>query len=126
MNARLAFCKDENGQTAAEFALVLIVFLALVFGTLGLSFAVWANETLQFATEAAARCASVTPTVCNSQSTVQSYGTSHYSGPNIFPITFNYSKSGSCGNQVTATATIPLDAVVVDLSVPLSASACFP
>lgn len=125
MRGALIFLNDEHGATAAEFGLVLIVFLALVFGIIGLSDTIWANTTLQVATEAAARCASVTPTVCNSPSTIQSYGTSHYKGPSIGP-TFTYTAGASCGHKVSGAATIPLDAVVVNLSVPLSASACFP
>jgi Flp pilus assembly pilin Flp len=122
MQARLAFCKDENGQTAAEFALVLIVFLGLVFGTLGLSFAVWANETLQYAAEATARCLSVTPSSC---ANVQTYGLSQYAGPNISPV-FSQPSSPGCGHPVKAIATIPLDAVVVSTSISLTALACFP
>jgi Flp pilus assembly pilin Flp len=119
------FWRNEHGATAAEFGLVLIVFLALVFGIIGLSDTIWANSTLQVATEAAARCASVTPTVCKDNGTINSYGNSHYLGPNITP-SFSLNASASCGNQVSASATIPLDAVVVDLSVPLTATACFP
>lgn len=119
------FLKDERGASSAEFGLVLIVFLSLVFAIIGLSIDIWANETLQFATEAAARCASVTPSVCSGQSTIQTYGTSHYLGPAISP-TFTYSPGSACGHQVTASATIPLDAIVISKSISLSASACFP
>jgi len=125
MRKLLNFLNDDHGASTAEFGLVLIVFLSLIFAIIGLSLNIWANETLQFATEAAARCASVTPSVCSNQSTIQTYGANHYLGPAISP-TFTYASGGACGHQVTASATIPLDAVVVSLSVPLSASACFP
>ncbi|HEY2446310.1 MAG TPA: TadE/TadG family type IV pilus assembly protein [Rhizomicrobium sp.] len=125
MRRAFAFLHDERGATAAEFGLVLAVFLALVFGILGLSFTVWANSTLQYAAEAVARCASVNAAVCTNATATKNYAASVYKGPSISPV-FNYIATGSCGHQVTATANMPLDVGLVSMAVPLSASACFP
>ena len=126
MRRQSGFFGSERGATSGEFALVLVVFLALVFGTLGLAFAVWANETLQFATEATARCRVVTPSSC-SGSNLQSYAMSQYAGPGI-SATFASAAStcGTGGQAVTGTGAIPLDAILVNMSIPLSAAACFP
>jgi Flp pilus assembly protein TadG len=118
------FWKDEDGSSAAEFGLVLGVFLALVFGIIGLSLTVWAETTLQYAVQATARCLSVTPSRCTN---LQTYAMSQYAGPNISPsFTQAASSCGSGSNAVQASATIPLDAVVVSRQVHLSATACFP
>jgi Flp pilus assembly protein TadG len=119
------YWKNENGASAAEFTLVLIPFLALVFGIVSLCMMFYANHTLQYAAEAAARCASVGRfTNCTNTTAVQNYALSHYSGPNITPV-FVATTAG-CGHTVTGTASFPLNAIVINIAVPLSATACFP
>jgi Flp pilus assembly protein TadG len=125
MRTREGYWKDESGAGAAEFALVLIPFLALIFGIINLSLMFYANHTLQYAAEAAARCASVGRfTNCTTTAAVQNYALSHYSGPNITPV-FVATTAG-CGHTVTGNANFPLNAVVLNITVPLSATACFP
>jgi Flp pilus assembly pilin Flp len=117
------YWKDERGASAAEFALVLVPFLALIFGIIGLSLLIYANATLQYAAEDAARCASVNAN-CGDPVT---HALSVYKGPAISPVFhYTYDAASACGHIVTGSATYPLDAVVVNISVPLSASACFP
>jgi Flp pilus assembly protein TadG len=122
MRGRLDIWRDERGAAAVEFAMVLLVFFVLVFSVIGLSLAVWAKDTLQYATEATARCLSVSPSLC---SNVQTYGMSRYAGPNDSPTFVSYSITG-CAHGVQGTATFPLDAVLIQKSVSLSAQACFP
>ena len=127
MCGRRRYCKDEAGAGAAEFALVLIPFLALIFGIIETSMMLYANHTLQYATEAAARCASIMNAAgmsCDTTAHIQTYATNHYSGPNIAP-TFTYTASG-CGHTVAGAANFTLNVVVVQLTVPLAATACFP
>jgi Flp pilus assembly protein TadG len=124
----IAYGRDEGGASAAEFALVVTPFLALVFAIIGLSLLVYANSTLQFATENSARWASVTAAANGADpgsTAVLAHFSDVYKGPAISPAAV-YNAAAACGHQVTATATFPLNAVVVDLSVPLSAQACFP
>jgi Flp pilus assembly protein TadG len=51
--------RREFGQSMVEFALVLPIFLMLVFGVMDLSRVVWANSTLAHASREAARFAIV-------------------------------------------------------------------
>jgi Flp pilus assembly protein TadG len=116
--------REERGASAVEFALVIGPFVGIVLSTIMLGAMFWANQTLKYAAADAARCAAVRTSICSDKTTTESYAASHYSGPGLSP-TFTYSPSG-CGHTVTASATFPLNTGLVDLSIPLSAHACFP
>ncbi len=120
----VSYWRDEQGAGAAEFALVLLPFLALIFGIIGLSTMFYANHTLHYATKAAARCFAVNVTSCPTTGATQAYAASRYSGPDIAPV-FVATTAG-CGHTVTGNANFTLDAVVTSITVPLSATACFP
>lgn len=120
-----AFMREEDGTSAAEFALVLIPFITLIFGIIGVSLMLYANHSLKYAAEEAARCASVKVATCTNPATIQAYAASHYQGPLISP-SFTYNASASCGHQVIGTANFPLNAGLVNLTVPLQGKACFP
>ena len=124
MILRGGYWKDESGASAAEFALVLIPFLALIFGIINLSLMFYANHTLQYAAEAAARCYSVDAVSCSTAAATQAYAATRYSGPNITPV-FVATTAG-CGHTVIGNANFSLNAVVLNIIVPLSATACFP
>jgi Flp pilus assembly protein TadG len=51
--------RHESGQSMTEFAIVLPIFLMLVFGVLDLGRVVWANSALAHASREAARSAIV-------------------------------------------------------------------
>ena len=53
------FLVDERAATAAEFALVVPVFLLLMFGTINGSIMMSAITQMHYASERAARCLSV-------------------------------------------------------------------
>lgn len=118
------FLRNERGASAAEFALVIIPFIAFFLGGIGISFLLYANSTLQYAAEDAARCASVKTGICSNLTATQNYALSRYSGPVIAPI-FTASVA-ACGNRVTGTAVFQLNTGLINLAVPLAASACFP
>jgi Flp pilus assembly protein TadG len=118
------YWRDEFGGGAAEFAIVLIPFTALIFAIIHLCLLFFANQSLQFAAEAAARCYSVDSINCATTGAVQTYAAGHYKGPNISP-TFVATGTG-CGHTVTASGSYQLSAVFVRRSVPLAATACFP
>jgi len=115
---------DESGSGAAEFAIVLLPFVVLIFAIIHLCLMFYANQTLQFATEAAARCYSVDSINCSTTGAVQLYAAGRYKGPNITP-TFAATATG-CGHTVNGSGSYQLNAVVVNVSVPLTATACFP
>lgn len=131
MRAFFYFLRDEKGASAAEFALVVIPFIALVLGIIGLSTLLYANQTLQFATEKAARYYSVqtanaanTSSALPTASDIQTYAQNAYAGPSISP---NFSASpAACGYQVTGSASFPLNTGIYNTSVALTSSACFP
>lgn len=122
MRGPFKFWKNERGATTAEFAMVLSVFFGVVFSAIAVSLALWAQESLQYATEATARCRAVSPSLC---SNVQTYGRSRYLGPNDSPTFASFAIAG-CANGVKGTATFPFDALIVQKSLSLTAKACFP
>ena len=131
MRAFVHFLREETAASAAEFALVVFPFVALVLGIIGLSMLLYANQTLQFATEKAARYYSVqTANATNSGGTVPApsdivaYAQSAYTGPGDSP-SFS-ATSAACGYQVTGTTTLPFNTGIYNTSVTLNSSACFP
>jgi len=121
-----SYLRNEEGAGAAEFTLVLFPFLALVFGIIGLTMLLYANQTLQYATQAAARYYSVQTANGSNPTTgaVATYAQSAYKGPGVSP-TF-VAATGSCGYQVTGTANFPLNIGVMSTTVALKSHACFP
>jgi Flp pilus assembly protein TadG len=117
------FLTCDSGTTAAEFGMVLPAVAALIVGGLYTGVVVYSAAGLHTAVEQAARCYSVNVGQCGSESATQTYAQNQYQG--VSSPTFTASIQ-SCGHQVAATVTIPLIAVVENLSVPLSATACFP
>lgn len=114
----------KQGSAAMEFALVIPLFITLVLSIIGMTFLVYAMNALHYAAEDAARCFSVDKTVCANSAAAEVYAQSRYKGPGVSPI-FVATLSG-CGHTVTGTATFPLNAGLVNVAVPISASACFP
>jgi Flp pilus assembly pilin Flp len=114
----------EHGSTAVEYALVLPAFITLIVGGLCAGNLAFAANSLHYAVEDAARCASVKSTVCTSTSAITTYAQGRYAGPQISP-SFSYSTAG-CGHTVSATATYPIIMAAATLNVPISASACYP
>ena len=120
----MAAWRDSAGTTAVEFAMVAPAFIALIVGSIYASQMVYETSSMRFASEAAARCAAVNTTTCSSAATTQSYAASHYYGPSPTP-TFT-ATSATCGQNVSASATFSLFTGLASVSVPLSASACYP
>ncbi len=124
------YLRDNNGASAAEFALVLVPFIGLVLAIIGGSMMFYANQSLQYATETAARYYSVQTANTGSApstATVQTYAHNAYVGAGISP-SFIAARGGCGANgfQVTASATFPLNTGLINISVPLKAHACFP
>ena len=124
MKSALRFCRDESGGGAAEFAIVVLPFAALIFAIIHLCLLFYANQSLQFATQAAARCSSVDTITCDTAIHIQNYASGRYAGPNI-GASFTPG-TGACGHSVTGTGNYVLNAVVVRRTITLNAAACFP
>ena len=124
LNLRSRVWSDETGTTAIEFAIVAPAVIALVIGLLYTCLALFAVGSLHYAVEEGARCASVRTAVCDDAATTLAYTKSHYFGPSASP-TFTYAAL-SCGNSVSGSTNYELNFGLTQVSVPLSATACFP
>lgn len=129
-----AYRRDQRGSSAAEFALVVPVFLGLVLGVIHMSLVVYSAVELHDATEWTARCLAVSAnnppgaaTTCPDATQVQTYAAGRYTGPNISP-TFSLVATTSCtnGTQVSGAGTYNMATGLVNLSIPITANACFP
>ena len=115
---------DASGAAALEFAIVGPVFILFMIGSVYTCMMLFAESSMQYAVEAGARCASVQTTVCTSSSTTTAYAQNAYYGPLISP-TFTYA-AATCGHQVSSTVTFGYNFGYLNLSVPLTATACYP
>jgi Flp pilus assembly protein TadG len=125
--------RDQRGASAVEFALVVPVFVMLVFGLMHMMFVIFATVSLHNAVESTARCLSVSAnnpvtatTACPSTASVQTYGQNRYVGPSISP-TFAVSTTTSCTNayQVSGSGTYNMAMGFVSFPITVSAKACF-
>jgi Flp pilus assembly protein TadG len=121
--ARKRLLSCESGSAAVEAALVLPPFIMLSLGIISACVAVFAASSLHFAVEGAARCYSINSTQCGSASATQSYAQTLYTGPSNPAFS---ASTPSCGHQVTGTLNYSLVTGVVNWTIPLSATACFP
>jgi Flp pilus assembly protein TadG len=119
-----AYWNDPAGISAMEFALLVPALCALTIGAIQLCIVVYANSSLQFAVDDAARCASVQTTVCTGATATQSHAAANFGFANLSP-TFTAS-SPSCGSQVVGSVTYQINAVLTTISVPMSATSCYP
>jgi Flp pilus assembly protein TadG len=115
--------QEERATTAVEFAIVAPVFIALVVGLLALCMCLFLIGSLHYSVEEAARCAAVRTSICKDAATTVAYAQNRYFGPSA--PTFSYSKA-ACGNSVTASINYVAQLGLTQLTVPVSASACFP
>jgi Flp pilus assembly protein TadG len=118
---RLVTC--ERGASVVEFALVLPALATLLIGGIYTGILMYSTAGLHIAVEQAARCYSVNASRCGSASAAQTYAQNQYYGMNS--PAFTASKQ-ACGHQVSGTVTVAFSAVLTDVTVPLSATACFP
>lgn len=114
---------DAGGTTAVEFALIAPILIALIIGALGLCLGLFLVGSLNYAVVTGARCAAVKTTICTDANAIIAYTQSRYLGPGS-PI-FTYTAS-SCGNRVTASINYALNLGLQTVTVPISATACFP
>ena len=116
--------RDLRGATIMEFAFVLPVFITMMVGMVCAAHMMFAMNSLHFAVQDAARCASVKTTICTDAATTRTYAQSKYAGPNVSQV-FTYSTAG-CGHTVTASGSYTAYLGVGSVNFPLSAAACYP
>ncbi|MEW5837182.1 MAG: TadE/TadG family type IV pilus assembly protein [Pseudomonadota bacterium] len=118
--------RDTRGVGLIEFAVLLPVFVVLVFGVMQMGQLFWTQSALQHAVEMAARCASVNTTTCGTSPQIQTYAATQAYGLALPPAAFTAS-TPACGNLVVAsyTYTFPIAALTLS-SVDLTAQSCYP
>jgi Flp pilus assembly pilin Flp len=116
---------DQQGTTAVEFAIIAPVFIALIVGILAVCVGLFLVGSLHYAVEESARCASIKTTICSDSATTIAYAQSHYFGPNLSPA-FTYAAAAPCGSSVTALVSYSMNVGYRTITIPISATACFP
>lgn len=124
------FFRDLEGIAAIEFALLVPAFLMLLVGTISMSSMFFSATSLHFATEAAARCASVKSNICTNTATTQAFAAANYHGGNGAPVFACTGRlcggSAACGNRVTGALTIDINLGITKIPTTLRADACYP
>jgi len=116
----------ERGAAAVEFALVLPILLLCVLGLIEFGRAIWTQATLNYAVQAAARCAAVDLLTCGTAAQTQQYAVTQAPGLSLPASDFAVT-THTCGVQVTASLPYAfLVPALLPYSPTLSASACFP
>ena len=133
--------RARDGATAVEMAFLLPVFMLFLLGICEFGRALWTQTALQFAVEAAARCAAVSPSLCTAAGgtsmDVPGYAASQAFGMTIPSTAFTYTPNATCGvasgatgsggAQVTASYLFPaIVPALVPVDVTLSAKSCHP
>jgi len=120
--------RSRSGASILEFALVLPVFVMLLFGIFEFGRLLWIQNALHYSVQQAARCASVNTTLCDNATDIQTYAAG-LAGAGIPSSAFSYSSStcGSVtGSVVSASYTVRLFIPYFSLNPTLTAQSCFP
>jgi len=125
------FSADEAGGSAAELVLIMIPLIALTLGTINLAMMIYTVANLHYATQEAARCATVKPTVCADSTTLTTYALKNYGGLTASPtftLVVEPKTAAVCpnGNYVTATANYHFVTGFTTTTIPITANACYP
>lgn len=101
---RLRDASRTAGTVAIEYGLILPAMLLFIFGLIDASRLLWTNITLTRATEVAARCGAVSPTIC---ANIPSFAMTQAQNFGIFDATAAdfVATTPACGVQVQATYT---------------------
>ncbi|MFE1597639.1 TadE/TadG family type IV pilus assembly protein [Methylobacterium sp. ID0610] len=121
---RAGFGPDQSGAAALEFAFILPPLLVLLFGIVEGGRLLWAYNVLQFAVEAAARCAVIDQAQCGTTSLVQTYAAAKTYALNPDPGIFSVDTL-PCGTQVAGRLTVTTLGPVA-VTVTLEARSCRP
>jgi Flp pilus assembly protein TadG len=114
-----------GGSAIIEFAILAPALIIGLFGIIEVGRALWLQNALHYAVQAAARCASINTATCSNLSSIQSYAAS-VSGAQFDASVFSWSGAASCGNQVSGSYPMSLYIPFVGATVTLTAQACFP
>ena len=114
------------GNPAVEMALLLPVFLTLVYGIVEFGRVLWTLSTLHYAVEEAARCASINATTCGTSTQIQSYAANRASTIGVATSVFTPT-TAACGHKVAASYVFPFAVSgFMPYTITLTAQSCFP
>jgi Flp pilus assembly protein TadG len=121
--------KDSAGAMSLEYGLALPALLLFIVGTMEISGLIWTYTTLSRAVEAAARCAAVTPSVCETTAQIKARAVAEAWGLNVRTSDFTVA-TPTCGLRVTASydydLLIPWMPSGYDRPITLRVTACYP
>ena len=132
------FLTEDRGASTVEFVLVMPLLAVLLMGTIYTCFMMYATATLHYTVENAARCYAVNYVFganaarCGTAAATQTYALSTYRGPAMTPAlttsSFVVTDDSTChGKKVEViNAGYRLRTGILTVSVPITASACFP
>jgi Flp pilus assembly protein TadG len=130
--------RARRGATAIEMAFLLPVFMLFLLGICEFGRAMWTQTALQFAVEAAARCAAISPSLCTasggSSMDIPGYAATQTFGMSIPASAFTYTQNFACGgvglgggSMVEAAYAFPaIVPALVPVDVTLHAKSCHP
>ena len=121
----LALRAGNKGSSSVEFALVAPILVMFMIGGMYVSMLGFTASSLRYAAEAGARCASINTLTCTNASNIQSFAAQQFINITGNTPTFT-ATTPTCGNKVDASINFPLLKGISTVTVPLSASACFP
>jgi Flp pilus assembly protein TadG len=119
-----ALVRDRNGNVASETALAALPLLLFLLAIINAGYALWLQNALDASVIAAARCASVNPSLCGNASQIKAYAAGR-AGAGFDSSIFSVAQT-SCGNQVSATYPLSLTPPFASYSLNLRAQACYP
>lgn len=117
--------RDRSGAGAVEFALALPAVLMVIVGGIQLCLVSYTLAGLHYATEAAARCASLDSTNCGTSAGVDTYAKSRFINASGQSASFALATE-SCGFAVMGSVTYKLNIGIKILDLPLQAKSCAP
>jgi len=102
--------RERGGATAVEMAFLLPVFFLFVFGIIEFARVVLTQTALQFASEAAARCAAISPSACTapggSSIDIPAYAASQTMGVSIPSTAFTYTQNANATANCTTSQNV--------------------
>jgi len=115
--------RDQKGASVVEFALILPVFVAFVFGMINCGLMLWTQLGIEHGVVAAARCTTINPSVCPD---VPAYAAQQAYGLNLPKTAFTVT-APACGNRVSASYGFQFVTLIMPpRSVTLTAQSCYP
>jgi len=118
--------RGQAGAAALELVFALPVTLLFVLGIMEFGRIIWTQTTLDYAVEAAARCAAINSTLCGTTTAIKNFAVGAATGIPVTSSNFTVA-TPSCGAQVSATFHYAFSVPwLFPQNLTLSSTSCFP